>query len=56
MVNRRFLRVKVMQSLYSYLQSGSTDLAKTEKDLFQSIDKVYDLYFYFISLINIKYL
>jgi N utilization substance protein B len=51
MVNRRFLRVKVMQSLYSYLQSGNTDLAKTEKELFQSIDKVYDLYFYFISLL-----
>jgi len=51
MVNRRFLRVKVMQSLYSYMQSGNTDLAKAEKELFQSIDKVYDLYIYFISLL-----
>jgi N utilization substance protein B len=51
MVNRRFLRVKVMQSLYSYLQSGNNDLAKAEKELFQSIDKVYDLYIYLVSLL-----
>lgn len=51
MINRRFLRIKVMQALYSYLQSGNTDLAKAEKEMFASIDKVYELYIYLIALL-----
>ena len=51
MINRRFLRIKVMQTLYSYMQSGNTDLPKAEKEMFASIDKVYELYIYLISLL-----
>ncbi len=51
MINRRFLRVKVMQALYSYMQSANTDLPKAEKDMFTSIDKVYELYVYLINLL-----
>jgi N utilization substance protein B len=52
MINRRFLRVKVMQALYSYFQSGNTDMAKAEKEMFQQIEKVYDLYVYLLVLLT----
>jgi N utilization substance protein B len=52
MINRRFLRVKVMQALYSYFQSGNTDLPKAEKEMFQQIEKVYELYVYLLVLLT----
>jgi len=44
MINRRHIRVKVMQSVYALLQSKSDNLNKEEKFLYTSIDKMYDLY------------
>jgi len=44
MINRRHIRIKVMQSVYALLQSKSDDLTKEEKFLYESIDKMYDLY------------
>ena len=44
MINRRHIRVKVMQSVYALLQSKSDNLTKEEKFLYTSIDKMYDLY------------
>lgn len=44
MINRRHIRVKVMQSAYALLQSKSDDLPREEKFLYHSIDKMYDLY------------
>ncbi len=44
MLNRRALRVKVMQALYGLFQSGNFDLSTAEKNLFQSLDRIYDLY------------
>ncbi|MFK5957745.1 MAG: transcription antitermination factor NusB [Lutibacter sp.] len=44
MINRRHIRVKVMQSVYALLQSKSDNLNKEEKFLYASIDKMYDLY------------
>lgn len=44
MLNRRYLRIKAMQSVYSFFQSEDTDLAAGEKDLLRSIDRTYDLY------------
>jgi N utilization substance protein B len=44
MLNRRYLRIKVMQGLYIYFQSHSTDVPKGEQELLRSIDRVYDLY------------
>lgn len=52
MINRRFLRVKVMQALYSYFQSGNTDLVKAEKEMFVHIEKVYDLYIYLLAFLS----
>ncbi|ALU74537.1 transcription antitermination factor NusB [Tenacibaculum finnmarkense] len=44
MINRRHIRVKVMQSVYAMQQSHSDDILKEEKFLKDSIDKMYDLY------------
>jgi N utilization substance protein B len=52
MLNRRHLRVKVLQSLYAYFQSHSGDIKQHEKNLLQSIDKVYEMYIWMLSLIS----
>ena len=52
MLNRRYLRVKVMQALYAYFQSDDNDISKSEKDLLSSIDKVYELYAYLLTLLT----
>ncbi|MGY5352894.1 transcription antitermination factor NusB [Wenyingzhuangia sp. IMCC45533] len=44
MINRRHIRVKVMQSVYAMIHAKSDNLVKEEKFLRQSIDKMYDLY------------
>lgn len=44
MLNRRYLRIKVMQALYGFFQSDTKDLAKSERELFVGIDKIYDLF------------
>lgn len=48
MLNRRHLRVKVLQILYGFFQSEDQDTLKSEKVLFSSIEKMYDLYIYFM--------
>ncbi|MFD1630819.1 transcription antitermination factor NusB [Pseudopedobacter beijingensis] len=52
MLNRRHLRVKVMQTLYAYLQSEGSDYKKQEKNLLSSVDKVYEMYIGLLALIN----
>ena len=49
MLNRRHIRVKVMQTLYSMRQNHSDNLEKEEKFLFQSVENVQDLYLIMIS-------
>lgn len=44
MINRRHIRVKVMQSVYAMQQSKNDDLLKEEKFLKYSIQKMFDLY------------
>lgn len=51
MLSRRLLRVKVAKNLYAHLKSGSDNLKTSEKNLVESIDKAYDLYFQMMSLI-----
>lgn len=48
MLNRRHLRIKVLQILYAYFQSEDKDPLTSEKELFKSIDKMYELYLYFL--------
>ena len=45
------LRVKVAKNLYAHLKSGSDNLKASEKNLVESIDKAYDLYFQMMALI-----
>ena len=52
MLNRRHLRVKVLQSLYAYHQSDVRDMKQHEKNLLQSIDKVFEMYIWMLSLIS----
>lgn len=44
MINRRHIRVKVMQSIYAMQQSKNDDVLKEEKFLKHSILKMFDLY------------
>lgn len=44
MINRRHIRVKVMQSVYAMQQSQNDDMIKEEKFLKHSILKMFDLY------------
>lgn len=51
MLSRRLLRIKVLKSLYAHLKSDSTSLKVSEKQLVESINKAYDLYFQMLSLV-----
>ncbi len=51
MLSRRQLRSKCLQALYAYFQSDNTNIAIGEKELLHSIEKVYDLYLYQLSLL-----
>ncbi|SDW76967.1 NusB antitermination factor [Lutibacter oricola] len=51
MINRRHIRVKVMQSVYAMLQSKDDNLPKEEKFLYHSIDKMYELYAIILRLL-----
>jgi N utilization substance protein B len=48
MLNRRHLRIKVLQVLYAFFQTEDEDILKSEKLLLSSIDRMYDLYLYFL--------
>jgi len=50
MLSRRFLRIKTMQALYSYFKNEKPDMKVFEKELFKSIDQVYDLYLIIINI------
>lgn len=52
MLNRRFLRIKVMQTLYSFFQHEKGDPAFFEKELFKNLDKIYDLYLSILALLS----
>lgn len=48
MLNRRHLRIKVLQSLYAYFQSNDENYGKAEKEMMLSIERIYDLYIYLL--------
>ena len=51
MVSRRLLRIKILQICYAYFKSDNQSIAQSEKELFFSIQKSYDLYHYLILLL-----
>ncbi len=50
MLNRRHLRVKVLESLYAYHLSVDKDIPAFEKQLVKQVHKVYEIYLYLITL------
>lgn len=50
MISRRYLRIKTFQALYAYFHSGSENRQKTEKELFLSIERMYDLYLLLLTI------
>ena len=50
MLNRRHIRIKILQTFYAYFQSENEDLVKGEKELLHSMQRIYDLYLYLIQL------
>jgi len=51
MLNRRHIRVKVMQTIYAFKGTEGDDFSKDQKFLLSSIDNMYLLYLLMISLI-----
>ncbi|GGK17201.1 N utilization substance protein B [Yeosuana aromativorans] len=51
MLNRRHIRVKVMQTIYAFKGNESDDFSKNQKFLLFSIDNMYNLYLLLISLL-----
>ena len=52
MLNRRHLRIKVLHILYAFAQSNNNNLALAEKELMHSIEKMYDLYIYYLTMFD----
>src|SRR4051812_20946313 len=48
MLSRRQLRVKVLQALYAFFQSEKTDMQVAGRELFRSIEKTHELYFFIL--------
>lgn len=51
MLNRRHIRVKVMQTIYAFKGSESDDFSKDQKFLLFSVDNMYNLYLLLIALL-----
>lgn len=51
MLNRRHLRIKVLQTLYAYTQSPDKQVSKFEKHLLKNVDQVYEMYIWLLALL-----
>lgn len=51
MINRKLMRVKIVQLTYAYYQNGHHNMDTAEKELLFSLSKAYDLYNYLLGLI-----
>ena len=51
MLGRRHYRIKTLQALYAYFLGGEARIEIAEKNLLQSLDKVYELYFLQLSFL-----
>jgi len=52
MLNRRQLRIKILQLLYAFFQSKKEDYYPGEKELLHSISKMYEMYILFILIFS----
>ncbi|WP_118193104.1 transcription antitermination factor NusB [Albibacterium indicum] len=51
MLNRRHLRIKVLQTLYAYQQSEDKNVTKFEKALLKNVDQVNEMYIWLLNLL-----
>ncbi len=51
MINRKLIRLKIVQLTYAYYQNGNHNLENAEKELLCSLSKAYELYNYMLALI-----
>jgi len=51
MLNRRHIRIKVLQILYAFFHSESEELTKSERDLNNSLEKAHSLYVHLLLLL-----
>ena len=51
MLNRRHLRIKILQALYAFFQAEDHDLPKAEKALHKSVQDIYTLFLYQVHLL-----
>lgn len=51
MINRKLIRVKIVQLTYAYYLNGHHNMDTAEKELLFSLSKAYDLYNYLLGLI-----
>jgi N utilization substance protein B len=52
MLNRRHLRIKILQALYAFEQSKDNNVSRSEKELLHSIQKMYDMYLYLMVIMT----
>ena len=52
MLNRRHLRIKVLQALYAFSLSKNENSVAGEKELLHSVSKMYDMYIYFLLIFD----
>ena len=50
MINRRHIRLKVMQSLYAYFTSNNKDLEKAQTQMLKECENIATLYLLILSL------
>lgn len=50
MLNRRQIRIKILQSLYAFFQSENTNPVSGNKELMLSISKMYEMYIYYLTI------
>jgi len=51
MLNRRYLRIKVLQALYAFRQSSESDPGRNLHEMFRNIEIMVELYLYLLQLI-----
>ena len=52
MLNRRYLRIKAMQAIYACIQSGNQRVDLIEKQMLHSIETLYELFIFQMSVIS----
>ena len=51
MINRRLLRIKLLQAFYAYIKRDNDSIPYAEKELLHSIEKSFDLYYFLLLLL-----